>query len=73
MAIAMSRPVEAFCSQCLNTDGLFPSGLSSVDDLLLLVHDSTVYTKRESQQEWLDCIKLDARIIAIYATSGSAS
>ena len=72
MAIAMARPVEAFFTKCLSTDGLFSSGLI-VDGLLLLVHDSTVYTKRESQQEWLDCIKLDAPIIAIYATSDSAS
>ena len=73
MAIAMARPVEPFFSLLVSTDRLFPSGQSSVDGLLLLVHDSTVYTKRESQQEWLEYIKLDARIIAIYATSDSAS
>ena len=69
----MARPVEDFFSQRLSTDGLFSSGLSSVDGLLLLANGSNVYARSESQQEWLECIKLDAPIIAMYPTIVSAS
>ena len=72
MAIAMARPVEPFFSLFVSTDGLFPS-VTNVDGLLLLVHDSTVYTRNEFEQEWLDCFKLDEPIVAIYPTSDSAS